>query len=127
METAKRDELLGTLTWWGFHGLLLWIGASHFWNAQGTDGQVMSSDLFAAALIGACVLSLLRLSAGGLLLRVLAVIGFALALLPLWKGTFQLGGVTDIAIWVYTYFSFGPMSWRYSLYTPLGVFGKMKT
>ena len=126
METAKRDELLGTLTWWGFHGLLLWMGVSHFWNTEGTVGQLMSSDLFAAALIGACVLSLLRLSAGGVLLRVLAVIGFALALLPVWQGTFQWGSLTDIAIWIYTYFSFGPMSWRHALYTPLGVFGKMK-
>ena len=127
MESEKRDMLLGTITWWGFHGLLLWIGASHFWNAQGTDGQVMLSDLFAGTLIGACVLSLLRLSAGRVLLRVVGLLGIALALLPLWQGRFQWGGLTDIAIWAYTIFSFGPMSWRHALYTPLGVFGKMKT
>ena len=127
METATRDELLGTITWWGFHGLLLWIGASHFFNAQDTYGQIFVSDLFAATLIGACVLSLLRLSAGRVLLRVVGLVGIALALLPIWQGRFQWGGLTDIAIWAYTIFSFGPMSWRHALYTPLGVFGKMKT
>ena len=127
METAKRDVLLGTITWWGFHGLLLWLGASHFVNAQGTEGQLLLSDVFAGTLIGAAVLSLLRLTAGRILLRAVGLVGIALALLPLWKGTFQWGSVTDIAIWAYTFFSFGPMSWRHALYTPLGVFDKIKT
>jgi len=53
METAKRDVLLGTLTWWGFHGLLIWIGASHFLSRDITDGTLFASDLFAGSLIGA--------------------------------------------------------------------------
>jgi len=127
METAKRDVLLGTITWWGFHGLLVWLGISHFLNAQGTSGQLLVSDLFAGILIGACILSLLRLTAGRVLLRAAGLVGIALALLPMWQGKFEWGGLTDIAIWAYTFFSFGPMSWRHALYTPLGVFEKMKT
>lgn len=127
METTKRDMLLGTLTWWGFHGLLLWMGAWHFLSRQTTDGNLFASDLFAGFLIGACLLSLLRLSAGRVLLRVVALLGISLELLPVLQGTFQWGNLTFVVIWVYTYFSFGPMSWRHALYTPLGVFGTMKT
>lgn len=127
METTRRDVLLGTITWWGFHGLLVWLGVSHFLNAQGTAGQILMSDLFAGTLIGACILSLLRLTAGRILLRAVGLIGIALALLPMWQGKFEWGNLTDIAIWAYTFFSFGPMSWRHALYTPLGVFEKMKT
>jgi len=127
METARRDVLLGTITWWGFHGLLVWLGVSHFLNAQGTSGQILLSDLFAGILIGACILSLLRLTVGRILLRAAALVGIALALLPMWQGKFEWGNLTDIAIWTYTFFSFGPMSWRHALYTPLGVFEKMKT
>lgn len=127
METTKRDVLLGTLTWWGFHALLIWMGAWHFLSRQTTDGNLFASDLFAGILIGACLLSLLRLSVGRVLLRMVALLGIALVLLPIWQGTFQWGSLTDLVLWAYTYFSFGPMSWRHALYTPLGVFGTMKT
>jgi len=127
METTKRDMLLGTITWWGFHALLVWLGISHFFNPRGTSGQLLLSDLFAGTLIVACILSLLRLTAGRILLRAVGLVGIALALLPVWQGTFQWGGLTDIAIWAYTFFSFGPMSWRHALYSPLGIFEKIKT
>jgi len=126
METAKRDVLLGTLTWWGFHGLLIWVGAEHFWNAQATDGRISASDLLHAILIGACLLSLLRLSVGRVLLRFLALVGTVLVLYQVLQGTAQWIDLSKIALWAYTYFSFGPMSWRHALYTPLGVFGKLK-
>ena len=127
MDTTKRDALLGTITWWGFHGLLVWLGISHFLNAQGTSGQLLLSDVFAVTLMVACILSLLRITAGRILLRAVALLGIALALLPIWQGKFEWGSLTDIAIWAYTFFSFGPMSWRHALYTPLGVFEKMTT
>jgi hypothetical protein len=44
-----------------------------------------------------------------------------------WQGKAEWGNLTDVAIWAYTFYSFGPSSWRYSLYSPLGVFGKLKT
>jgi hypothetical protein len=126
MESTKRDLLLGTLTWWGFHALLLWMGAWHFLSRQVTDGNLFASDIFAGLLIGATVLSLLRLSAGRVMLRIVSLLGIAIVLLPIWQGTFQWGSVTDLALWGYTYFSFGPMSWRHALYTPLGIFGMPK-
>src|SRR5437868_4917510 len=61
METSQRDVLLGTFTWWGFHALLIWMGAWHFFSRDLTDGSLFASDLFAGFLIGATVLSLLRL------------------------------------------------------------------
>src|SRR5687767_810462 len=64
METAQRDALLGTATWWGFHALLLWMGTWHFLSRDLTDGSLFASDLFAGGLIGATVLSLLRLTVG---------------------------------------------------------------
>ena len=126
METTKRDELLGTLTWWGFHALLIWMGARHFLS-RSADGNLLLSDLFASLLLGGCLLSLLRLSIGRILLRLIAVFYISQIMLQVWHGTFQWGSLTDLAIWGYTLFSFGPMSWRHSLYSPLGVFGKMKT
>ena len=73
------------------------------------------------------MLSLLRLSIGRILLRLIAVFYISQIVLQVWHGTFQWGSLTDLAIWGYTLYSFGPMSWRHALYTPLGVFGKMKT
>jgi len=127
METSQRDMLLGTLTWWGFHALLIWMGVSHFLSRDITDGGLFASDLFAGSLIGATVLSLLRLSVGCHLLRFLAIIGILLVLYRVSQGKGEWGSVTDVAIWAYTFYSFGPSSWRYSLYTPLGVFQKLKT
>jgi len=75
METAQRDVLLGTITWWGFHALLIWMGAWHFLSRDITDGALFASDLFAGSLIGATLLSLLRLSVGRHLLRFVALIG----------------------------------------------------
>ena len=126
MEISKRDVLLGTITWWGFHALLIWMGARHFLSRP-TDSGLLLSDVFAGLLLGACLLSLLRLSIGRILLRLIAVFYISQVALQVWHGTFQLGSVTDLAIWGYTLYSFGPMSWRHALYTPLGVFGKMKT
>ena len=127
METSQRDVLLGTLTWWGFHILLLWMGAWHFLSRDIADGILFASDLFAGSLIGATVLSLLRLSVGCHLLRVVAIIGIMLERYRMWQGKVELGSLTIVAIWAYTFYSFGPSSWRYSLYTPLGVFEKLKT
>ena len=127
METSKRDELLGTITWWGFHALLMWMGVSHFLSRPAADGGLFASDLFAGGLIGATVLSLLRLSVGRHLLRFTALIGILLVMYHAWQGKAEWGNLTDIAIWAYTFYSFGPSSWRHALYTPLGVFGKMKT
>jgi hypothetical protein len=126
METSQRDVLLGTLTWWGFHALLIWMGAWHFFSRDLTDGSLFASDLFAGSLIVATVLSLLRLSVGCHLLRFVALIGILLVLYHVWQGKAEWGNLTDVAIWVYTFYSFGPSSWRHSLYTPLGVFGKLK-
>ena len=127
METAQRDALLGTLTWWGFHALLIWMGTWHFLSRDITDGSLFASDLFAGGLLLATGLSLLRLSVGCHLLRFIAIIGILLVLLHVWEGKAQWGSLTDVAIWAYTFYSFGPSSWRYSLYSPLGVFGKLKT
>jgi hypothetical protein len=127
METSKRDELLGTITWWGFHALLMWLGAEHFLAGPPSDGRISTSDLFAGSLMGATLLSLLRLSAGRHLLRFIALIGVFHELYQVWQGAFQWGSLTYVAIWVYTFYSFGPNSWRHALYTPLGVFGTMKT
>jgi len=127
METSKRDVLLGTITWWGFHALLIWMGAWHFLSRDITEGSFLASDLFAGSLIGATVLSLLRLSVGRHLLRFIALTGILLVLYRMWQGKAEWGSLTDVAIWVYTFYSFGPSSWRVALYTPLGVFGKLKT
>ena len=127
METSQRDVLLGTITWWGFHALLMWMGAWHFFSRDLTDGALFASDLFAGSLIGATVLSLLRLSVGCHLLRFISLIGILLVLVHLWQGKAEWGSLTDVAIWAYTFYSFGPSSWRHSLYSPLGVFGKLKT
>ncbi len=125
MDTSKRDELLGTITWWGFHALLIWIGIRHF-LARSSDSNMLMSDVFAGLLIGACVLSILRLSIGRIMLRLIAVFYISQILLQVWHGTFQWGSLTDLAIWGYTLYSFGTTSWRHALYTPLGVFGKLK-
>jgi len=127
METSKRDELLGTITWWGFHALLVWMGAWHFLSRTTSDGSFLASDLFAGSLLVATGLSLLRLSVGCHLLRFVALTGIFLVIYRVWDGKAELGNLTDIAIWAYTFYSFGPSSWRYSLYSPLGVFGKLKT
>ncbi len=127
METSQRDVLLGTLTWWGFHILLLWMGAWHFLSRDIADGTLFASDLFAGSLIGATVLSLLRLSVGCHLLRFVALIGIFNELYQVWQGKAHWGSLAYVAIWAYTFYSFGPSSWRHSLYTPLGVFGKLKT
>ena len=127
MEISQRDVLLGNITWWGFHALLIWMGAWHFLSEPDTDGRFFASDLFAGALIGATILSLLRISVGRHLLRFVALIGIFLVVYPVWQGKAQWGSLTDVAIWGYTFYSFGPSSWRHSLYTPLGVFGKLKT
>jgi hypothetical protein len=126
METSQRDVLLGTITWWGFHALLMWMGTWHFLSREATDGSLLASDLFAGGLIGATVLSLLRLSVGRHLLRFIALIGILLVLYHVWQGKGQWGSLTDVAIWVYTFYSFGPKSWRLALYSPLGVFEKLK-
>jgi type IV secretory pathway VirB2 component (pilin) len=126
MEISQRDALLGSITWWGFHALLLWMGAWHFFTRDLTDGSLFASDLFAGALILATLLSLLRLSVGCHLLRFVALIGILLVGYHVWQGKAEWGNLTDVAIWVYTFYSFGPSSWRHSLYTPLGVFGKLK-
>ena len=126
METAQRDVLLGTITWWGFHALLIWMGTRHFLSRP-TDSGLLLSDVLAGFLLGACVLSLLRISIGRILLRLIAVFYISQIVLQVWHGTFQWGSVTDIAIWAYTLYSFGPSSWRHALYTSLGVFGKTKT
>ena len=126
METEKRDVLLGMITWWGFHALLIWMGVRHF-LARSVDGNFLLSDMFAGLLLAACVLSLLRLSIGRIMLRLIAVFYISRIAVQVWDGTFQWGSLTDLAIWGYTLYSFGPMSWRHALYTPLGVFGKMKT
>jgi hypothetical protein len=127
METSQRDALLGTITWWGFHALLMWMGAWHFLSRDLTDGSLFASDLFAGALIGATTLSLLRLSVGCHLLRFVALIGILLVLYHVWQGKAEWGNLTDVAIWAYTFYSFGPSSWRHALYSPLGVFEKLKT
>jgi hypothetical protein len=127
METEKRDVLLGTITWWGFHALLIWLGAEHFLFGPPSDGRISTLDLFAGCLIGATVLSLLRLSVGRHLLRFIALIGIFHELYQVWEGKAQWGSLTYVAIWAYTFYSFGPSSWRNALYTPLGVFGKLKT
>jgi TRAP-type uncharacterized transport system fused permease subunit len=126
METEKRDVLLGMLTWWGFHALLIWMGVRHF-LARSVDGNFLLSDVFAGLLLAACVLSLLRLTIGRIMLRLIAVFYISQIAIQVWHETFQWGSVTDLAIWAYTLYSFGPSSWRHALYTPLGVFGKMKT
>jgi TRAP-type uncharacterized transport system fused permease subunit len=102
------------------------MGIRHFLS-RSVDGNVFLSDVFAGLLLAACVLSLLRLSVGRILLRVIAVFYLSQIALQVWHGTFQWGSLTDLAIWGYTLYSFGTMSWRHALYTPLGVFGKMKT
>src|SRR6266550_9465176 len=117
METSQRDVLLGTTTWRGFHILLLWMGAWHFLSRDITDGTLFASDLFAGSLIGATVLSLLRLSVGCHLLRFVALIGIVLELYRMWQGKFELGSLTLIAIWAYTFYSLGPSILRHSLYT----------
>jgi len=127
METAKRDVLLGTITWWGFHALLIWMGALQFLSEPPSDGRFSTSDLFAGVIIGATLLSLLRLTVGCHMLRFIAIIGVFHELYQVWQGKADWGSLAYVAIWVYTFYSFGPSSWRYSLYTPLGVFGKMKT
>ena len=126
METSKRDELLGTITWWGFHALLVWIGAWHFLSRNLADGGLFVSDLFAGALLVATALSLLRLSVGCHFLRFVALTGILLVIYRAWQWKVELGNLTDVAIWAYTFYSFGPSSWRFSLYSPLGVFGKLK-
>ena len=126
METSKRDELLGTITWWGFHALLFWMGTRHFLSRP-TDSGLLLSDVIAGLLLGACVLSLLRISTGRILLRLIAVFYISQVVLQVWHGTFQWGSLTDLSIWGYTLYSFGSTSWRHALYTPLGVFEKMKT
>jgi hypothetical protein len=127
METSQRDVLLGTITWWGFHVLLMWMGAWHFFSRDLTDGALFASDLFAGSLMGATALSLLRLSVGCHLLRFISIIGILLVVYHAWQGKAGWGNLTDVAIWGYTFYSFGPSSWRYTLYSPLGVFGKLKT
>ena len=126
METAKRDVLLGTLTWWGFHALLIWMGIRHFLSRP-DGGDLFVSDVFAGLLLGGCALSLLRMSVGRHTLRLIALFYIAQILLTAWNGKFQWGSLADLAIWAYTIFSFGPSSWRHALYSPLGVFGKLKT
>ncbi len=126
METAQRDVLLGTLTWWGFHALLIWMGIRHFLSRP-DDGGLFVSDVFAGLLLGGCALSLLRMSVGRHTLRLIALFYIAQILLTVWNGTFQWGSLADLAIWAYTIFSFGPSSWRHALYSPLGVFGNLKT
>jgi hypothetical protein len=118
METSQRDELLGTITWWGFHALLVWIGAWHFLSRNLTDGGLFVSDLFAGALLVATALSLLRLSVGCHFLRFVALTGILLVIYRVWEGKAELGNLTDVAIWAYTFYSFGPSSWRFSLYSP---------
>ena len=125
METEKRDVLLGMITWWGFHALLIWMGVRHFLS-RSIDGNFLLSDVFAGLLLLACVLSLLRLSIGRIMLRLIAVFYISQIAVQVWHGTFQWGSVTDLAIWAYTLYSFGPRSWRHALYTPLGVFGELK-
>jgi hypothetical protein len=127
METSQRDVLLGTITWWGFHALLMWMGAWHFFSRDLTDGALFASDLFAGSLMGATALSLLRLSVGCHILRFVALLGILLVVYHTWQGKAEWGSLTDVAIWGYTFYSFGPSSWRYTLYSPLGVFGKLKT
>jgi hypothetical protein len=127
METSQRDVLLGTITWWGFHALLIWMGAWHFMSREATDGRLLASDLFAVGLIGATVLSLLRLSVGCHLLRFIALIGIFHELYQMWQGMAHWGSLAYVSIWAYTFYSFGPSSWRYTLYSPLGVFEKLKT
>ena len=61
------------------------------------------------------------------LISLIALFYIAQILLTVWNGTFQWGSLADLAIWAYTIFSFGPSSWRHALYSPLGVFGKLKT
>ena len=112
METAKRDELLGTLTWWGFHALLMWLGAEHFLFGPPSDGRISTLDLFAGSLMGATLLSLLRLSVGRHLLRFIALIGICHELYQVWQGKAEWGSLTYVAIWAYTFYSFGPSSWR---------------
>jgi hypothetical protein len=77
--------------------------------------------------MGATALSLLRLSVGCHILRFVALLGILLVVYHAWQGKAEWGNLTDVAIWAYTFYSFGPSSWRYSLYSPLGVFGKLKT
>ena len=127
METSQRDALLGTITWWGFHALLFWMGAWHFLSRDTTDGSILASDLFAGALLIATAISLLRLTIGAHLLRFISLIGILLVVYHVWQGKAEWGSLTDVAIWAYTFYSFGPSSWRHSLYSRLGVFGKLKT
>jgi hypothetical protein len=127
METSQRDVLLGTITWWGFHALLILIGSWHFLSRDLADGALFASDLFAYGLIGATLLSLLRLLVGCHLLRFIALTGILLEAYHAWQGKYGLGSLAVVAIWAYTFYSFGPSSWRYALYSPLGVFEKLKT
>lgn len=126
METSQRDMILGMVTWWGFHALLIWMGVRHF-IFRSDDSGLFLSDVFAGFLLAGCLLSLLRMSVGRHTLRLIALFYILQILLTVWNGTFQWGSITDLAIWGYTIFSFGPSSWRHALYTPLGVFGKAKT
>ena len=126
METSKRDELLGTITWWGFHALLIWMGTRHFLSRP-TDSGLLLSDVIAGLLLGACVLALLRRSTGRILLRLIAVFYISQVVIQVWHGTFQWGSLADLSIWGYTLYSFGSTSWRHAPYTPLGVLEKMKT
>jgi hypothetical protein len=126
MESSQKDALIGTITWWGFHILLLWLGANHFWSRDATAGGILASDLLAGGLVGATVLSLLRLSVGCHLLRFIALLNILSLAYHVLQGKAAWGSLAEVAIWAYTFYSFGPSSWRYSLYSPLGVFGKVK-
>src|SRR4026207_2146051 len=99
METSQRDALLGTITWWGFHALLAWMGAWHFLSRDTTDGGLFASDLFAGSLLVARALSLLRLTIGVHFLRCVALTGILLVIYRAWNGKAELGNLTDIAIW----------------------------
>ena len=127
MKTSREMSLLERSYGGVFHALLAWMGAWHFLSRDTTDGGLFASDLFAGSLLVATALSLLRLTIGVHFLRFVALTGILLVIYRAWNGKAELGNLTDIAIWAYTFYSFGPSSWRYSLYSPLGIFGKLKT
>src|ERR1041384_2853965 len=90
METETRDVLLGMVTWWGFHALLIWMGVRHF-LARSVDGNFLLSDVFAGLLLVSCVLSLLRLSIGRIMLRLIVVVSISAIAVHVCTGTVLWG------------------------------------
>ena len=87
-------SFLGRLTWWEFHALLMWLGVRALLFGPLSDGRISTLDLFAGSLMGATLLSLLRLSVGRHLLRFIALIGICHELYQVWQGKAEWGSLT---------------------------------